>query len=562
MAILVIVPTLIVGAILRLYTLGDQILLDDEWHAIHYAANSTMGHLLTHMGYAATCIPQNAYLRALLTTVGWTEWFIRLPSIVAGLACLAIFPWFVRRVVDTRTTVLFGMLMALSPFLIFVSRFSRPYAPYLFTSFTALLAFHAWVTTEDRRFRNVYVVCGALAVYLHLWGVLAVFTPPAVAFLMKLRERQEKTAQVLPGLRPLVLTAVIAGAIVVGLLIIPTINSFGRFVGDRFQIDPPTWSSMEGASELLAGTANRTLVLAFLALMAVGAMGLVKRSRTLGWIFLATFAVHVLAMFATAPKNMNVPIQIARYCVPLFPISLLWVAVGVEMAVSRLRARFVPEATAAGLCTALFVTGPLPQTYRQPNDFTNHAAFQESYRQLSWDRPYHSAVLDFMSVAAKDLSPFYRRLASEKGPFSIIEYPSPIGHHFNPYYFYQHVHRKAVKVGYVFEPKIRVMARRKDAVDANTPADVVLSHVERPRQLDFRTMVNLMDLRALGRSGARYLILHRNLLAEAQGIRPLPSTSPLIDAVKDALVPNLGSPTYEDEWLVVFQVSNDARTQQ
>ena len=119
---------LIVGIILRFYMLSGQILLDDEWHGIDYAIGNSFSYLLTHSGQGATCIPLNLYRRFLLQTVGWSELLLRLPAIIAGVLSLVIFPVLVKKIFSLRVTIVFAFLVAVSPFLIFYSRVSRPYS--------------------------------------------------------------------------------------------------------------------------------------------------------------------------------------------------------------------------------------------------------------------------------------------------------------------------------------------------------------------------------------------------------------------------------------------------
>jgi hypothetical protein len=66
--------TVVIGGFLRLYLIFDQVLLDDEWHALHFSINHSLWYLLTHFSRAgANIIPLNAYVRLLLISSGWSE---------------------------------------------------------------------------------------------------------------------------------------------------------------------------------------------------------------------------------------------------------------------------------------------------------------------------------------------------------------------------------------------------------------------------------------------------------------------------------------------------------
>ena len=47
----------VAGAALRIWQLDIQILIDDEWHAIHKLLRSSPLDIVTHLGYADYSIP-------------------------------------------------------------------------------------------------------------------------------------------------------------------------------------------------------------------------------------------------------------------------------------------------------------------------------------------------------------------------------------------------------------------------------------------------------------------------------------------------------------------------
>jgi len=85
------------GTFLRLYSISDHILMNDEWHGLLYATQYPVSYLLGHPAFAANCAPLNAYFRLLLDTIGWSENWIRLPSLLPGILSLFLFPYIVRK---------------------------------------------------------------------------------------------------------------------------------------------------------------------------------------------------------------------------------------------------------------------------------------------------------------------------------------------------------------------------------------------------------------------------------------------------------------------------------
>ena len=80
----------------------------------------------------------NLYYKALLDTVGWSELWLRLPSLLAGVASLIVLPVASRRWLGLRAQSTFCGLLAVSPILIYYSRYSRPYAVVVLLTFLAL----------------------------------------------------------------------------------------------------------------------------------------------------------------------------------------------------------------------------------------------------------------------------------------------------------------------------------------------------------------------------------------------------------------------------------------
>jgi hypothetical protein len=115
--------------------------------------------LLTHFSIpGATCIPLNFYDWLLGATIGWSEFMLRLPSLICGLLCVLICPLLARKLIGTRRAVLLGFLLAISPTLIFYSRISRPYSAVALLAFAAVLFAARWM--QSGGFRSVlFFIC-------------------------------------------------------------------------------------------------------------------------------------------------------------------------------------------------------------------------------------------------------------------------------------------------------------------------------------------------------------------------------------------------------------------
>ena len=139
------------GAWLRLSGIGGQIVIDDEWHALHKLLRADLLDILTHLDYADYSIPLTVYFRALYDTVGITEWGMRAPMLVAGIALVAAAPLLARPWASAPVRATWAVLLAVSPLLVYTSRTARPYALTALLATLALIAFERWHRGDGRR---------------------------------------------------------------------------------------------------------------------------------------------------------------------------------------------------------------------------------------------------------------------------------------------------------------------------------------------------------------------------------------------------------------------------
>src|SRR5690242_18829008 len=129
------VAAFVTGMAHRAWQIDIQILIDDEWHAIHKLLRATPLDILTHIGYADYSIPLTLYYQWLYRTVGLSEWSMHAPALVAGVALLLMGPRMLARWIPLPTRAVWLALVAISPLLVYHSKVARPYA------LTSLLTF-------------------------------------------------------------------------------------------------------------------------------------------------------------------------------------------------------------------------------------------------------------------------------------------------------------------------------------------------------------------------------------------------------------------------------------
>ena len=555
------------GAFLRLFLFPDQVLLNDEWHPLYYVSDKSFSFVFTHVSMGANSIPMNLYCWFLLKTTGLSEVLLRLPSLIAGMAGLLIFPLFLRRILNRRVAIIFAFLCAISPSLVYYSRVFRPYSMIAFLSFLSILSLYLWVVGGRARYALLYIVTGVLTVYLHIYAVVIILAPLCFIFLARLNDKwshvfDAEEKQVI-GIPALVKAAAVI-ALLLGVLYVPA------------WMDCPLWRGVLANGSisprtvinylcLLSGTANKPIVCVFIGLLFCGVFCLLRKKPVFGGILFSVIIFYVLLLGLSRPAGIHAAIVAARYSISVFPVCFVFVACGTDHVLSfvpldgvgaRQRFfRFSGDVPAAVFLLILFFTGPLKDLYVEPNNFTNHSAFQESYEPLSWDTSFACEVYPMLRLDKRRIPPFYSLISGEPdGTSTIIEYPMFIGDYFNLYYYYQHFHGKKILIGY-YPCFILEKGLKRTFVHGDNITCDALSAIQDTSKLKFRNMIDMRDIEAIRASRAGYIILHKNPMHEIFPDAPAHEYDLLISiSLGRAYLKHFGPPFFEDKDLIVFKL--------
>jgi hypothetical protein len=336
-----------------------------------------------------------------------------------------------------------------------------------------------------------------------------------------------------------------------------------------------TWDGVITAATLLSGTVNLPLNVLFFLLGIAGLRWLFKSDALLGWIFLSTTGAYIMVLLISRPLGLNIGAVLLRYMIVTVPSALTAVAVGLERFLAQSQKikrmhRSLSIMAVGCFVGCLYVTGPLPAQHVLPNNFTNHSAFQGSYRHMTWEYSKANSVYPAFSVKADQIPSFYHWLGRQTNSETIIEYPFDICDYNDLFYYYQHFHRKRVIAGYCTDPALNGYGytvphdenKSRFSVGA-LPADMFLNRVADPTKLKFRNMVDVTDPAALLRCHADFIILHKYTVA----LKIIPggakvastydtiriyyrSTPSLVPKFKSAF----GQPVYEDEQIICFRI--------
>jgi hypothetical protein len=554
----------VIGLWFRCYLLTSQVFADDEWHGFYYAIGKSPGWLLTHFSIpGATCIPLNFYTWLLGQSVGWSEWLLRLPSLICGVLFVLIGPWLAWRFAGPRRAVLLAFLLAICPLLIFYSRICRPYSAVAFLAFSAVLLAAHWMEKGGLRFALLFIGASVLAIYFHLFAIVTVAAPIMTAFGLHLWRHchgVSRPASTSPGFVQWLFAAVTI-AIVCSILILPamihslhgtffTVALKGSF---RLQAFPQM-------ALLISGSGQPVVAALFWLTVIAGMVGQCRRNPWLGWTLVSLFPLHAVALILSRPDSAQSAIVLTRYCIPLVPVCLFFAAAGIQSVLEAIATRTtlqpILQTTIAALWVmALGITGPLPQCYVPPNNFTNHGAYQHRYGIIDWRRSFYSDLtpdnytLDTV-IKVSEVPPFYQTLSEHPGDRPVVEYPMPIGDHFNPLYYYQHFDHRPVMVGYTTDMEM-THGLAAGNIYGNTYVDQVLSQLPDQSRLHFRNMISMDDLAGMRRRRVEYIIIHKRFESQLY-LAVLPLTS--LPELGKLYLQKLGQPVYEDNDIAVFKL--------
>jgi len=564
---------LALGAALRLWNLGSQIPFDDEWHAIRYVLDHGLAYLFTHYSrLGANSVPHNLYLRLMLDTFGLSEWSIVFPSLIAGILLLWYYPRWVGQHFGARAAVLSGLIVALAPFLIFHSRFARPYAPLLLLEFLALAHLSRWTNSARRSHAISAVVLGALAIWVHVTAFPPLLAAWATACLLQWRQRRLG-----PSAKRVVLTGLAMFAIA-GALSLPAMLQSVSSAGPAYL--PFSVRTAGALLQLVCGSASAETQVVFVGLTAIGLLLAAKQAPRELMVLGSAAAASVAAVLLIHPIQSEVGAIFARYSLPIFLLPAFAIGVAGQTLADLIKTQYLREfvwvTILFGLAGAFYFSGPLPFVQVGTTSFTKHPVFQYDYSQFSTARSRPDPVEDSLQpLLRSQLHPFYARVAREGGKAPLIEYPFVIGEDYNRLYFAQLVHHRPVLAGYYESGaswKDGFGLALDDSPERSEPSrgyllshmtiDHVLGQGAPHRGIRFNTVVDISDPRALRASQAQYLLLHWNLAREFLFLEVVShhSANPkrFVAQIRERLVAALGKPIVDDEVLTVFQVQRSA----
>ena len=506
-------PPAAVGIALRLWNLPDQVMGGDELHAVRAALAMPLPKILTTYLINDNSIPLTALDRLVIEAgVPLSEMLLRLPMLVAGIAALVLVPRLLAGRLHPAVEVALAWLVAISPSLVFYSRFARSYMPMVLSALAAAVAFDAWWREGSRRAAAAWAALGAFAVWLHLGAAPLVGAPWLFALGEALLARR--------GWRDLRRLALAAGgmALALAVLVGPAAPSLVRLLAIKQGASVLTQDAVASTLLLQAGTRWPWLAAGFWLLAAAGLVRLWReRPRLAAWS--ATLAAAQLGgVLLMAPAGVSHPLVSNRYLLPAVPLVLLWVAVALAwpwQRGARGPAGWAGWLAAAGFAALLLVSGPFGDPHFRATSFM-----------------HHNDLFNFASPAGAlppslDPTTAYQRIAADRGDDRrdgpVLEAPWPSAWSFNrSFYVHERVHGLDVLVApyedELLDPRLafrNLVAPEPEAILASRVGWVVVHQnlareedlVEHPENLPRRRMraETRLEVRTAGQRLARRL---------------------------------------------------------
>ncbi len=404
---------ILAGAWLRLDQFFLQVIIDDEWHAVHQVLESRPERIALSFGHADYSIPLTLLYWWEAATFGLSEALMRWPMLIAGIVALAFLPWLTARRISRTTALGLAVLLAISPLLISYSQKARPYALTVLFVWLSYWLFYRYCRTPSGKrlwLGLAYALVAALAVWAHLIVALFIAAPFLTEGLRTFwLERQKRKTH----FYCLLSLGVPAGLLTLALTVPPLLHDARSLLGKTHK-HQASLDTLVGTWHLWTGTTSAWLAGAAFLLAILGLPRLWKHFPEARWA-LTGGALTLILVLVTEPAWSNHSLVVARYLLPALPLALLAVIAGFSVLGKTIHPG-VAIALFAAFVIAAFFTSPLPDWLRTPNSQKSHTALVFEFR------PHKNGILDYMHQ--RPVEPFWHQLAQQpRGSLTVAVAP-------------------------------------------------------------------------------------------------------------------------------------------
>lgn len=521
------------GIWLRFWQIDSQILIDDEWHAIHRLMHAGYREIFLSFGHADYSIPLTLLFNWMAETIGLSERRLRALPLLFGLITLVVVPWLMRPWLKRNEQAVLVGLLAISPVLVHFARFVRPYAIVIPLGFLAVMALWSWWRERDGRWLAVYVPATVLCAWLHpltlVFTIGAFWLPGLSALARGWRGSGWRDLTMLVGIAAMTLLGAAA-------LLVPPLLSDPAAMASKSGMHSIAPETMLRVWEFWVGAVGPWVISLAAVVFVVGLGVMWRRDRDLlvFWTGLHVLALGTLFFLDAAWSHHGM--VVIRYTAVGLPFVLIVFALGLATMV-RYPARGLPRPARepamavglAGILAAMYLAGPLPIIFDGRNQFTSSMRYHYYYA-------YDPEINIYEEVMAQARVPaFYDEIAEMSGEWEVIETPWYFESHYNPLGEYQRRHQRKVRIGMI-----------SGLCTDWTHGELV---PDSDQHIVFRHFVFLRDLLVDPGTVDRFVVFHRQ--SPFGSVRELPDIEGCIDAFRQ----RFGTPWHESESHVVFRLN-------
>ncbi|MCF6301216.1 MAG: hypothetical protein L3J52_08895, partial [Proteobacteria bacterium] len=373
-----IIVSIAIGVFFRFDQFFSQILVDDEWHAVHQLLYSTPIKIFSSFGLADHSIPLTLFFWLEAEIFGLSESLMRWPMMLSGLIVLILFPIYVYKRSNLETAAVFAFLLAISPMLVYYSRLARPYMITLLLIYLSHWLFVKYLNTERKLLTAfLYVICSTMAIWMHLVVGLIVIAPFIWYGVKAIYQQQKATIIKL-------LMLGIPTAIAVSALIIPPLMLSPKSLTNKMGVHSVDFETVSLVWFNWIGTSSTAVLLFCLLLMILGIKTVWSRFEIARSVLFGIILTTVILVIMKT-SWIHIPTTFGRYLISIIPIILLSIAFGSIYLSQQMKKIYVlrklSKAPIILLVILLLIYSPIRSLVQYPNSNTLHSFYKFSYKQ-------------------------------------------------------------------------------------------------------------------------------------------------------------------------------------
>ena len=326
----------VVGVFLRCFNIQQSLWWDEIWSTMEYVTASSWWYTVSQLGFYFNNHPLYSILcRIFIAVLGVSEFSVRLPSVIMGVASLPVLYSMARPLTGAVPALLGVFLLSISAFHIDHSSEARGYAGMMFFGLLASLFFFRALKNGTQRNWIFFILCTFLGFYCHVYMAQIPFVQLLCCLLLMVEQglRRGQVRYMYAGALKHLMLALAVGALITLAAYAPMLRFFIENAEkvSFFSVDRLPFVA-EMYDTVLPGFLTLPGMLLYSVLTVCGLLYLRKRSVTL-----CIYTILICNLPLLLYLQLNPMFIFKRYFLPALPFALLTIACGMEWVACRLR---------------------------------------------------------------------------------------------------------------------------------------------------------------------------------------------------------------------------------